>query len=244
MSASIQSLIDSGTKLYLDSVEPSEVDQNLAWGAVGATSNPAIISAIVARGGLDEKIESLLAEGQDDEAIAWALTEELVQDAQDKFADTFKATGGNAGYVSFELDPVLEDPDASAAQADTSEKYIELGKHFAKGHTNRMIKVPATRAGLGALEELAAAGVTLNVTLIFTDDQYHRRPRGDLAWRQACRRRWHHAAIEIQIGLFDFHLADRRLHQEIRAAALRRRPGPSRYRQRQTNLGGEPEILG
>ncbi len=185
MSASIQSLIDSGTKLYLDSVEPSEVDQNLAWGAVGATSNPAIISSIVARGGLDEKIESLLAEGHDDEAIAWALTEELVQDAQTKFAGVHRSTGGNAGYVSFELDPVLEDPNASAAQADTSEKYIELGKHFAAGHTNRMIKVPATKAGLGALEELAAAGVTLNVTLIFTDDQYH--AAREAIWRGAQR---------------------------------------------------------
>src|SRR6056297_3320924 len=48
--SAIQSLIDAGTKLYLDSVDPEEITKNLAWGAVGATSNPAIISEIIARG--------------------------------------------------------------------------------------------------------------------------------------------------------------------------------------------------
>lgn len=186
MPDSIQSLIQTGTQLYLDSVEPSEVDQNLAWGAVGATSNPAIISGIVKAGGLDGQIESLLGQGHDDDAIAWALTDSLVKDAQAKFQATHESTGGNAGWVSFELDPLLEDPDLAMSDADRTAKYIESGKHWATGHSNRMIKVPATEAGLGALEELAAAGVTLNVTLIFTDDQYTR--ARDAIWRGAQRR--------------------------------------------------------
>ncbi|MFG0266597.1 MAG: transaldolase family protein [Rhodopirellula sp. JB055] len=173
MSASLQSLIDSGTKLYLDSVEPSEIDQNLKWGAVGATSNPAIISGIVAAGGFDERIDALLSEGLDDESIAWALTDELVSDAEKKFAAIHESTAGNAGWVSFELDPILEDPDQNLSPSDIAARYIELGKQWAAGHTNRMIKVPATEAGLLALEELAAAGITLNVTLMFTGDQYH-----------------------------------------------------------------------
>ena len=86
MTDSIRSLIDTGTKLYLDSVEPSEVDRNLLWGAVGATSNPAIISGIVKAGGFDDQIETLLSAGHDDESIAWALTDELVSDAEKKFA--------------------------------------------------------------------------------------------------------------------------------------------------------------
>src|SRR5690606_35966820 len=52
----LQSLIKTGTKLYLDSVDPEEVAKNLQWGAVGATSNPVIISEIVARGSLDSEI--------------------------------------------------------------------------------------------------------------------------------------------------------------------------------------------
>ncbi len=80
---------------------------------------------------------------------------------------------GNNGYVSFELDPLLEDTVLGPKViADRSRKYIELGKKWAAGQKNRMIKVPATEGGLGALEELAAAGVTLNVTLIFSERQY------------------------------------------------------------------------
>ncbi|MEM6690493.1 MAG: transaldolase family protein [Planctomycetota bacterium] len=172
MSQSITSLIATGTKLYLDSVEPQLVDQNLAWGAVGATSNPAIISSIVKSGGFDDRIEALLSQGKSDEDIAWTLTDELVKDAQGKFQANFEESKGNSGYVSFELDPLLEDPDLPESQAERSAKYIELGKSWAHLGGNRMIKVPATEAGLAALEELAAAGVTLNVTLIFTEEQY------------------------------------------------------------------------
>ncbi|MEM9827456.1 MAG: transaldolase family protein [Planctomycetota bacterium] len=186
MADSIQSLIQTGTKLYLDSVQPEEVDQNLAWGAVGATSNPAIISSIVKSGGFDQRIEALLAENLDDGTIAWRLTDELVTQAEQKFEATFRAAGGNTGWVSFELDPLLEDPAENIDTAERTRRYIELGKEWAAGHTNRMIKVPATPAGLAAFEELAAAGVTLNVTLIFTDQQYEQ--AREAIWRGAQKR--------------------------------------------------------
>jgi len=194
MSVALQSLVQCGTKLYLDSVHPDEVGKNLAWGAVGATSNPAIISAIVDQGGMNDVIETLLNDlnnPYDDEAIAWELTDRLVRDAQKKFQPIHQSTGGNAGWVSFELEPLLEDPkgksgDGTAmSDVDRTAAYIELGKRWAAGHTNRMIKVPATEAGIGSLEELAAAGITLNVTLIFTADQY-RRARNAI-WRGAQR---------------------------------------------------------
>lgn len=186
VSDSIQSLIKTGTKLYLDSVEPSEVDQNLAWGAVGATSNPAIISAIVKQGGFDKQLNELLDQGHDDEAIAWSLTNSLVEDAQSKFASIHAKSSGNAGWVSFELDPLLEDPDQAMSDADRTAAYVELGKQWNTDQTNRMIKVPATPAGIAALEDLAAAGVTLNVTLIFTMDQYEQ--ARDAVWRGAQKR--------------------------------------------------------
>jgi transaldolase len=75
--------------------------------------------------------------------------------------------------VSFELDPLLEDPQANIPHAERVKRYIELGKKWSAGHQNRMIKVPATPAGLEALQPLCAAGVTLNVTLVFTPRQYH-----------------------------------------------------------------------
>jgi len=186
MTNALKSLVDTGTKLYLDSVLPTEVDKNLAWGAVGATSNPAIISAIVNAGGLDESIENLIGTGLDDEAIAWELTDSLVKDAQAKFAPIHKESGGNAGWVSFELDPLLEDPTLNLSVQERAKRYVELGKKWNAGHTNRMIKVPATEGGIAALEELAALGVTLNVTLIFTTEQY--RQAREAVWRGAKRR--------------------------------------------------------
>jgi transaldolase len=186
MADAIRSLTATGTKLYLDSVEPTEIDRNLGWGAVGATSNPAIISGIVKAGGLDDRIESLLSAGHDDEGVAWALTDALVGDAEEKFRSIHGQTGGNAGWVSFELDPLIEDPALGMSDAERTQHYIESGQRWAAGHSNRMIKVPATEAGLAALEELAAAGVTLNVTLIFTEDQYTK--AREAVWRGAQRR--------------------------------------------------------
>src|SRR5690606_21056068 len=119
-------------------------------------------------------------------AIAWELTDRLVRDAQAKFLPIHQASGGNTGWVSFELDPLLEDPAENLSDEERTRRYIELGKRWAEGHTNRMIKVPATAGGIAALEELAAAGVTLNVTLMFTADQY-RRAR-EAIWRGAQRR--------------------------------------------------------
>ncbi len=85
--------------------------------------------------------------------------------------------------MSFELDPLLEDPACTLSCAERAGRYIELGKRWSKGHQNRMIKVPATPAGIEALEELSAAGVTLNVTLIFTTRQYE--AARDAIWRGA-----------------------------------------------------------
>jgi transaldolase len=153
---------------------------------VGATSNPAIISGIVKDGGLDGEIESLLAKGLSDEAVAWELTDRLVSEAEKKFKSIYEGSAGNTGFISFELDPLLEDPDAGMSDAQRTSKYIQLGKKWSAGHPNRMIKVPASKAGTAALEELAATGVTLNVTLIFTADQYV--AARDAIWRGAQKR--------------------------------------------------------
>ncbi len=168
----LKSLIQSGTKLWLDSVEPHEVQKNFERGATGATSNPIIIADILKTGAFDDHIARLIDKGYDDAAIAWEMTDELVSDAQEIFLPVWERTEGDDGYVSFELDPLLEDPELGPPLPQRIERYIELGKHYALEQDNRMIKVPATEAGLAALEELAAAGVMLNVTLCFTRRQY------------------------------------------------------------------------
>jgi transaldolase len=187
---SLRSLIASGTKVWLDSIEPGEVKKNRAMGVSGATSNPIIIADIVKGGAFDDRILSLMDKELDDGAIAWQLTDQLVSDAQQAFLPVWEQERGNNGYVSFELDPLLEDIGPGAVpHAERVRRYIELGKQWSAGpgRKNRMIKVPATAAGLDALEELAAAGVTINVTLIFSERQY--KTARDNVWRGAQRRR-------------------------------------------------------
>lgn len=169
---SIQSLIATGTKVWLDGVEPNDVKKNRAMGITGATSNPIIISGIIEAGGFDSHITELAEQGLDDDAIAWRLDDDLVKSAQQVFLPVWEQTKGNDGYVSFELDPLLEDVARPVPHAERVRRYIELGKKWSAGHKNRMIKVPATPAGLDALEDLAAAGVCINVTLIFSERQY------------------------------------------------------------------------
>jgi transaldolase len=168
----LQSLVATGTKLWLDSVDPDEIAVNRANGATGATSNPIIIADLLETGRFDADMQALIRAGHDDEAIAWAMTDKLVKAAQEVFAGVSKETSCNDGWVSFELDPLLEDPARNMPVAERTRHYIELGKKWAAGHTNRLIKVPATEGGLGALEELVAAGVNVNVTLIFSERQY------------------------------------------------------------------------
>ena len=146
------------------------------------------------------------------------MTDFLVRQAQNVFLPVH--TQQNDGYVSFELDPLLEDPACPLAVADKAKRYVDLGKKWAAGHTNRMIKVPATPGGLAALEELAASGVTLNVTLIFSHRQYDAARAGDLARGAATQ-----IARQVQVGLQHLHQPHRRLYEAPPAAVVAGRQG-------------------
>jgi transaldolase len=187
VTAPLQSLVACGTKLWLDSVDPKEVARNRGWGATGATSNPIIIADLIKTGHFDEALNRLGREGLSDTDIAWRLTDMLVHDAQEVFLPVWELTHGDDGYVSFELDPLLEDPGQNLPVAERTRRYLELGKQWGLNHRNRMIKVPNTDGGVAALEELVAAGISVNVTLTFTERQYVR--ARDAVWRGAQRRR-------------------------------------------------------
>jgi len=84
MATPLETLVACGTKLWLDSVDPDEVEKNLAWGATGATSNPIIIADLVKTGRFDEPLTRYLKEAEDDEVAAWKLTDirEKIKKAQ------------------------------------------------------------------------------------------------------------------------------------------------------------------
>jgi transaldolase len=185
MTAPLQSLVATGTKLWLDSIDPKLVTLSKSQGATGATSNPIIVSNIVKTGLMDGMIRELRAAGKTPEDVAWTVTNHLVSEAEKVFLPIYEATKGDDGYVSFEVDPLLEDLKLGPPHKERVARYIELGKFWAKGHPNRLIKVPATPAGIDALEDLAAAGVNLNVTLIFSEAQYKR--AREAVWKGAQR---------------------------------------------------------
>ncbi|HRX79284.1 MAG TPA: transaldolase family protein, partial [Pirellulaceae bacterium] len=122
---SLKSLIASGTKLWLDSIDPDLVAENRARGATGATSNPIIISDLLKTGRFDKQLDIFRGQGLDDEAIAWAMTDQLVRQAQDVFHPVWQETQGNDGYVSFELDPLLEDLELGPPHDKRVARYVE-----------------------------------------------------------------------------------------------------------------------
>ena len=148
----LDSLLATGTKLWLDSVDPDLVRRDRAAGATGATSNPIIVADLIAGGRYDDLIGRLISEGLTDHDIAWRLTDHLVRDAQGVFKAVWEMTEGNDGYVSFEVDPLLEDPEPNLPHAERVGQYIDLGRQWSGGPQNRLIKVPATPAGLDALD--------------------------------------------------------------------------------------------
>src|SRR3990170_6681591 len=101
MATGLKSLIESGTKLWLDSVDPELVRANRALGATGATSNPIIVADIIKSGQFDQQLAKLVETGLDDEEIAWQLTDLLVRQAQEVFLPVYESTHGDDGYVSF-----------------------------------------------------------------------------------------------------------------------------------------------
>lgn len=188
MPSPLASIIQAGTKLWLDSVDPDLVKVNRALGATGATSNPIIIADLVKTGRYDDDLSKLMsADGLTDAEAAWALTDRVVETAQAAFQSVWNDTGGDDGYVSFELDPLLEDVAAPLPHDQRVARYVELGTRWSKDRANRMIKVPATPAGLDALEPLAARGLALNVTLVFSMRQYE--AARNAIWRGAQRRK-------------------------------------------------------
>ena len=183
MSCPIESLLNTGTQLWLDSVDPDLVQAAYAQGFTGATSNPVIISNLIASGRFDDWLRKLLKEKSSNEDVAWYLADTLVRDAQAVFNPVWQKTGGDDGYVSFEVDPLLEDSERGPEHGERVAQYVALATTWAKGHDNRLIKVPATAAGIDALESIVASGVNVNVTLIFTLRQYE--AARDAVWRGA-----------------------------------------------------------
>lgn len=150
-------LLDSGGLLEM-----------VSQGVRGVTSNPAIFKKAIGEGvEYDGPISAFSKAGLSVEDIYQELAIEDVGRAADILLPVFQATGGLDGYVSLEVDPRLaDDVDGTVAQA------VKLRGLL--GRPNVMIKIPATEAGMVAIEEATAMGISVNATLIFSVDQSER----------------------------------------------------------------------
>jgi transaldolase len=132
----------------------------------GVTSNPSIFEKAIAQGTeYDEDIRILASEGKTTNEIYEKLTTDDIRNACDILQDVFRATGGNDGFVSIEVDPRL---------AHTTDETLEQARHLwgVVDRPNVMIKIPGTPAGIPAIRQAISEGININVTLLFGIENY------------------------------------------------------------------------
>ncbi|MEW5757301.1 MAG: transketolase [Pseudomonadota bacterium] len=165
-------LIEHGQSYWLDNLSRDKiVSGELARrvrdeGLRGVTSNPAIFhKAMSATKAYDEQLRQLAGGAARATALYHALTTRDVQMACDILRPVYEETQGRDGYVSLEVSPHLaHDADASIAEAKELAQWV--------GRPNLFIKIPGTRAGVSAVEQLLREGINVNITLLFGIEQY------------------------------------------------------------------------
>jgi len=176
MKNQVQQLLDAGQSVWLDNVRRSmfasgELARLIENGLRGMTSNPTIFEKAIGAGNdYDEQLRTLIGSEKSAEALFWDLAIADIQSACDAFADLYQSSGGNDGFVSLEVSPLL-----AHDTAGTSAMVEDLWKRV--NRPNVMIKIPGTKEGLPAIEESIYRGYNINVTLIFSVEAYERAAR-------------------------------------------------------------------
>jgi len=169
----LQQLHDAGVSIWLDTLSRELLDSGgfaalIADCAVtGATSNPTIFAkAITGSDAYDDQLRGAVTSGvRDPQELFFELALDDVGHAAELLRPAYDASDGRDGFISFECTPDLADDTAA-----TIEQALALWGRLAR--PNVMIKVPATEAGIPAIEELTARGMNVNVTLLFSVERY------------------------------------------------------------------------
>ncbi len=165
-------LHDLGQSLWLDNITrdlltSGTLQRYIAELSVtGLTSNPSIFNqAVGGSAAYDESIRALRGKGKSGEALFFELAQDDLARAADLFRPVFERTAGVDGWVSLEVSPLLA-YDTKTTLAAARELHAKAGRR------NLYIKIPGTKEGLPAIEESTFAGVPINVTLLFSREQY------------------------------------------------------------------------
>jgi transaldolase len=165
-------LSDLGVSIWLDDLSRERIrsgglqklidDRNV----VGVTTNPTIFATALAKGeAYDAQVSELAKAGKSVTEAVFEITTEDVAAASDIFRPVYDATNGQDGRVSIEVEPGLAH-DAAGTIAQAKELWAKVGR------PNAMIKIPATVEGLEAIAEVTGAGISVNVTLIFSLERH------------------------------------------------------------------------
>jgi transaldolase len=167
----IQHLRKLGQSLWLDSISRPMLDDGRLQRYVselqvtGLTSNPTIFDEAIGTGAYDTDIARKTREGKSGEALFTELALDDLRRAADLFRPVFDSTLGVDGWVSMELSPLLA--------ADTEGSVSAAKKiHAAAARPNLFVKIPGTPQGVGAIEQSIFDGIPINVTLLFSPEQY------------------------------------------------------------------------
>jgi transaldolase len=166
-------LHNEGQSLWLDNItrkmlESGQLARYIGeYSVTGLTSNPAIFDQAVESGDYDAEIRQKAAHGLSSEELFFDLAIEDLRRAADLFLPVHERSDGVDGWVSLEVSPLL---------AHDAKSTVESAKalHQRAGRPNLFIKIPGTAQGLVAIEESIAAGIPINVTLLFSAEQYRR----------------------------------------------------------------------
>jgi transaldolase len=166
-----EALHELGQSIWLDNITREMLDTGQLrayiddYSVTGLTSNPSIFDKAIASGYYDDAIREKAARGIESEALFFELAIEDLRRAADEFRPIHERTAGVDGYPSLEVSPLL---------AHDTESTVKSAQqlHAEAARPNFLIKIPGNREGLPAIEESIAAGVPINVTLLFSVDQY------------------------------------------------------------------------
>ncbi len=172
MTTNTQQLHDLGQSLWIDNISRQTLrDGSLAtliadYSVTGLTSNPSIFEKAMGEGdAYDDAIGQMARDGRSTEDLFFALAVDDLQKAADLFAPIHEATGGVDGWVSLEVSPLLVNDTRGTIQAAAS-------LHAQAARRNLFIKIPGSIDGIPAIEEAIYQGIPVNVTLLFSREQY------------------------------------------------------------------------